>query len=104
MLIHLLKKNAVKYNERKYNERNEKKYSSIDDTVKILNQKYQMNPLVSFLSVKENSFNNIKVCEVFDLNWFPSLLPKTFSESTYNFVESVTDKKLDRKCTYIPFP
>ncbi|EGC77579.1 hypothetical protein HMPREF9353_01929 [Treponema denticola F0402] len=77
---------------------------SINNEVKILNQKYKMNPLVSFLPLNETKINNIKVCKIFDLNWFPSLLPKTFDKKTYDFIESVTGKTLDRRCTYIPFP
>ena len=87
-----------------YTDRTEKRYSSISNEVKILKQKYKMNPLVSFLPLNETKINNIKVCKIFDLNWFPSLLPKTFDKKTYDFIESVTGKTLDRRCTYIPFP
>ncbi|AIN94396.1 YcaO-like family protein [Treponema putidum] len=87
-----------------YTGRIEKQYISINNEVKLLNQKYKMNPLVSFLPLNETKINNIKVCKIFDLNWFPSLLPKTFDKKTYDFIESVTGKTLDRRCTYIPFP
>ncbi|AGT44312.1 hypothetical protein TPE_1838 [Treponema pedis str. T A4] len=96
--------NFVKKNSVNYADRIEKRYISISNEVKILNQKYKMNPLVSFLPLKETKINNIKVCKFFDLNRFPSLLPKTFDKKTYDFVESVTGKTLNRRCTYIPFP
>ena len=64
-----------------YTDRTEKRYSSISNEVKILKQKYKMNPLVSFLPLNETKINNIKVCKIFDLNWFPSLLPKTFDKN-----------------------
>ncbi len=88
----------------KYTERKGKKYISLTNEIKILNKKYQMNPFATFMPLKETRINNIKVCKVFDLNWFPSLLPKSYPKDVYNFVESVTHKKLDRNCTYIPFP
>ena len=94
----------INENAETYSNRTEKRYSSIYNEVKLLNKKYKMTPLVSFLPLKETRINNIKVCKVFDLNWFPSLLPKTFDKKTYDFIEAVTGKILDRRCTYIPFP
>ncbi len=94
----------VEKNAMPYEKRVEKKYISGTNEVKRLNQKYKMNPLVIFLPLKETKLNNVKVCKVFDLNWFPSLLPKSYPKDIYNFIEAVTQTKLDRNCTYIPFP
>lgn len=96
--------NFVKENSVNYRNRIEKKYDSIYNEVKNLNRQYKMNPLVCFLPLNETKIHNIKVCKVFDLYWFPSLLPKTYLCSTYDFIEKITGKKLDRRCTYIPFP
>ncbi|MBQ7612776.1 MAG: YcaO-like family protein [Spirochaetaceae bacterium] len=77
---------------------------NLTDEVKELNKKYGMNPYVMFLPTQETNDNNIKVCKVFDLNWFPNLLPKTYHTRIYDYIESATGLKLDRACTYIPFP
>lgn len=76
---------------------------SIEDIFKQLNKQYNMNPLIFFLEPLRN-IDNLKFVKVLDLNWFPNLFPKTYDEKVYDFVESVTNKKLDRRCEFIPFP
>ena len=79
-------------------------YANLTEDVKQLNKLYGMNPYVMFFPTKETSGSNIKVCKVFDLNWFPNLLPKTYPTRIYDYIENATGVKLDRACTYIPFP
>jgi len=76
---------------------------SIKSIFSNLNKKYNMDPLIFFLTPLRK-IDGLKIVKIFDLNWFPSLCPKFYHEDTYNFVESITGKKLDRKCNFLPFP
>lgn len=76
---------------------------SVDKIFGQLNEHYCMKPLIFFLDPLRE-IGNLKFVKVLDLNWFPNLLPKTYAEKVYDFVESVTNKKLDRRCEFIPFP
>lgn len=73
---------------------------------KFINEIYimqKMEPYVFFFSNQRN-LPNLKILKVFDYNWFPNLLPLTYSEELYSKVEKLTGRKLIRKCKYIPFP
>lgn len=65
-------------------------------------EKYQIDPYIFWANLNSNV--NIKACYICDLNWFPSMFPKFFVKEHYDFVEKVTKTKLERKCTFIPFP
>lgn len=62
--------------------------------------------MTSFFS-KNNKYyrnKNAKSIKLFCLNWFPSLDPSSFNDETYEYVEYVTGKKLNRRINFIPFP
>lgn len=64
---------------------------------------YGIDTQVSFIRTRysEAYFKEVKI---FSLNWFPTLNPRVYKESTYLFIESKTGVKLDRNCNFIPFP
>ena len=68
-----------------------------------LNRQFSVDPLIFFLKPIRD-INTLKVIKVLDLNWFPNMFPKTYDEILYDYVENVTNIKLDRKCSFIPFP
>lgn len=76
---------------------------SIENIFHNLNRQYSMDPLIFFLKPIRD-INTLKVIKVLDLNWFPNMFPKTYDEILYDYVENVTNIKLDRKCSFIPFP
>lgn len=68
-----------------------------------LNDKYGMDPLIIFLKpIRE--LKGLKIAKVFDVNWFPTLSPLSYTKEMYDYVEEHTKVKLDRKCNFIPFP
>jgi len=68
-----------------------------------LNKKYQMNPMIINMgSARKNKLH--KVVRVIDLKWFKSLMVKFYIPEELEHIEKVTGKKLDRNCTFIPFP
>ncbi len=73
---------------------------------KILLNLYNAYYIEPFVTVFNSTMykSNIKVIKIFDLNWFPSIFPYYFTQECYEFVENITGKKLDRNCTFIPFP
>ncbi|MBU3228913.1 YcaO-like family protein [Clostridium algidicarnis] len=76
---------------------------SIEWVFKQLNEKHSMNPLIFFLQPLRD-IDTLKFVKIIDLKWFPNLFPKSYEQKVYDFVEGVTNKKLDRKCQFIPFP
>lgn len=76
--------------------------SSMESIIKDLYIKCGIEPYIFFLQL--NQHNWFKVCQIVDLNWFPSLNPKWYPEDVYDFVENKMKVILDRKCNFIPFP
>ena len=64
---------------------------------------YKIDPILFYMYPTRN-IDNLKIVKFFDFNWFPSLNPKQFNCKVYDYIESVTNCKLDRHCTFIPFP
>ncbi len=62
--------------------------------------------MTSFFSKNNKYFRNksAKSIKIFCLNWFPSLDPSSFNDETYEYVERVTGKGLNRRINFIPFP
>ena len=86
-----------------YEEKSYDKSYDIEIVSRDLYNKCRINPIVIFMQHPRKNLN-IKMCKVFDKNWFPMLLPKGYSNDTYEFVEKVMNCKLDRNCTFLPFP
>lgn len=68
-----------------------------------LYEKYKMDPIIVYLNRRRNCSTH-KVIKILDTKWFNSLLVKNYSPDLFVFVESVTGRQLDKKCTFIPFP
>ena len=77
--------------------------ASYTDVIKKLYEKYRIDPIVCYVN-PQGYCRQSKNVKLIDLNWFPSMFPKKFSDDVYDFVESVTNATLDRECTFIPFP
>lgn len=61
-----------------------------------------IDPIICF--IKGTRHRTQKLCQIIDLNWFPSLSPYIFREDIYKFIEESMGVELDRRCTFIPFP
>lgn len=68
-----------------------------------INIMLKMEPYAFFFPNQRN-LSNLKVLKIYDYNWFPNLLPLTYSEELYSRIEKLTGRKLIRGCKYIPFP
>lgn len=76
---------------------------SIQNIFRKLNKRYYMDPLIFFLKPIRD-IDILKIIKVLDLNWFPNMFPKTYDKAVYDYVENATNVKLDRECSFIPFP
>jgi hypothetical protein len=79
--------------------------NSVTSMKSIINELYikcGIEPYIFFLQL--NQYNLYKVCQIVDLNWFPSLNPKWYPEEVYSFVENRMKVKLNHRCNFIPFP
>lgn len=99
--------NAYSYLDReppkiKYEDCSSKEFN-LESIIKDLNLKYEMDPLIVFIKPFRD-IKNLKVAKVLDLNWFPHLMPRFYDDKVYDFVERVTNVKLDRACNTLPFP
>lgn len=80
--------------------------SSVHELESILNDLESIcgiNPIL-FIFKHPRLETNIYVTKIVDFNWFPSLLPKTYGNEVYKYIEEKTGISLDRKCNFIPFP
>lgn len=77
--------------------------ASYTDVIKKLHEKYGIAPIICYVN-PQGYCSQLKNVKIIDLNWFPSMFPMKFSHDVYDFVESVTNVRLDRECTFIPFP
>ena len=68
-----------------------------------LNKNWNIHPYIAHISCPRKNVN-INIVKIFDLNWFPNMNPRTYSEKNYSFVENITGSRLDRNCNFIPFP
>lgn len=73
------------------------------DMIEDLYTKYKIDPYIMLMCGPRGNLNQV-IIKVFDLKWFPNMCPYTFTDTTYDFVEKITGKTLDRNCTVIPFP
>lgn len=72
-----------------------------------MKNKWGMHPyFVSFIgkNYQYERFSNAKNSKVFDLEYFPSLSVKDFTDNIYDNVEKKTGLILDRNINFIPFP
>lgn len=101
------------WNAYSYLDTGQKKFKSSDFKNKDFNiekisldlyKKYKMKPLIVYLQNLRFNSRSIKITKVIDKHWFKSLAVKSYKEEDLNFIEGVTNKKIDRRCTYIPFP
>lgn len=92
-----LEKGAVANNIVQLNRFDIKKF--IDD----INTMQRMEPYAFFFPNQRN-LSNLKILKIYDFNWFPNLLPLTYSEELYIKIENLVGRKLIRGCKYIPFP
>lgn len=76
---------------------------SIENIFQKLNRQYSMEPLIFFIKPIRD-IESLKIIKVLDLNWFPNMFPKTYDKAVYDYVENATNVKLDRECSFIPFP
>ena len=94
-----------------YNYLNESKILYVKNGLKkdinnVLFELYDVYKIDPYIMLYDNFRRNSRqiIMKVFDLNWFPNMNPRTFSEEHYKFVEKVTKANLDRECNLIPFP
>jgi hypothetical protein len=86
----------------KYEDCSNKEFN-LGSVIRSLNLKYEMDPLIVFIKPFRD-IKNLKIAKVLDLNWFPNLMPRFYDDKVYDFVERVTNVKLDRACNTLPFP
>lgn len=76
---------------------------SMKNIIQELHERCNIEPIIVFREQKRKDLNQ-KIMHIIDLNWFPSINPKTFSIDNYYFVENVMNCTLDQRCNFIPFP